>query len=109
MMYTRNFSRDDEGISIPQNYDGTSLLYDGSQREEKSEECPKIEENKEYTPSWLDKIGIKSYFPRLDEIFKKGFKLGTEEIIIIALIVFLIFSKSADIESILILIALLFI
>ena len=56
MMYTRNFSREDEGISIPQNYDGTSLLYDGAQREEKSEECPKIEENKEYTPSWLDTV-----------------------------------------------------
>ncbi len=108
-MYTRDFFKEGSDVKIPLNYDGTALVQDLQSDNEAIEKCEKIEENKESSPSWSDKIGIKSILPRFKEFFPREFKLGSEELIIIGIIVFLLFTKSADLESIIILAALLFI
>lgn len=108
MMYTRDFQSESDSIQIPTNYDGTALFNEAPTQDEACEECSKIVENKEKEPSFLDKLHLKSTFPFLDSVFKKDFKIGTEELIIIGVIAFLIFTREFDIETIIILAILLF-
>ena len=107
MMYTRNFQSESDTIQIPTNYDGTALFNEAPKREN-CEECPKITENTEKSPSFFDKLHLSSGLPFLESVFKKDFKIGTEEIMIIGVIAFLLFTREFDIETIIILAILLF-
>jgi hypothetical protein len=108
-MYTRDFQSESDSIQIPTHYDGTALYNEAPPSEEVYEECSKIVENKEKEPSFLDKLHLKSTFPFVQSLFKKDFKIGTEELIIIGVIAFLIFTKGADTELGMMLLLLLFI
>jgi hypothetical protein len=113
-MYTREYLEDGDVLKIPKNYSGTTIAQgrpsdaeiDGQVFDENS---PKMVENKESIPSWAEKLGVKSLFSPFASLLHFPEKFGTEEIILIALAVFLIFSKSGDIECVLTLIALLFV
>lgn len=108
-MYTRDFYQDEQRITIPENYDGTLLSKEVPSAKEESEHVSKMVENKESVPSWFEKIQLNKLFPSFPRFFKKEFTFGSEELIIIGVIAFLVFTKSADIECILILAALLFV
>ena len=130
-MYTRSF-HSDEGIKIPDHYNGTSLLNQApsepsriakelprgemkiSPTEESIEEevcaCEAISEqtNAREKSDILKGIfaPIGRLFPSLTAIIAE---LGTEEILLIGLALFLFFSESGDRECALILLALIFI
>ena len=108
-MYTRDYNSENEEINIPKNYGGTVLAHEESENADEVESTQKMVENKESVPSWVNKIGLNSFFPKLNGLFSGGFKLGTEEIIIIALLAFLLFSGSRDYECIIMLASLLLI
>jgi len=123
-MYTRDYSSE-RGIIIPESYGGT-VLRDEVAEEPKAEvkEEPKVastknpwEEDESAAPassepkgSFLERLPFGNLF---EGVFGKGKfglqKLGTEEILIIATALFLIFSKSHDYECAAILLLLLFI
>ena len=108
-MYTRDYSDDISDIRVPKNYAGTAISSE--EEPEPTEDVPsaKMVENKENIPSWFDKIQLKSLFGGVGSLFSGKTKLGFEELIIIGLIAFLIFSKNYDIECIIMLAALLLI
>ena len=130
-MYTRSF-HSDEGIKIPDHYNGTSLLNQApsepsriakelprgemkiSPADESIEEeecvCEAISEQRSARPSGDVLKGIFApigrLFPSLAAITAE---FGTEEILLIGLALFLFFSDSGDRECALILLALIFI
>ncbi len=108
-MYTRDYKEQDEQTAIPKNYGGTAFTKSENEEAPTLAEEPKIVENKEFVPSWVEKMQLNSFFPKIGELFSGRLKLGTEEIIILGIIAFLLFSKSKDFESIIILVALLLI
>ena len=132
-MYTRNFYPEKtQEISIPENYDGTALArsetvseentYDTEQEALKNEqstaepdyesvgnifESKKGDENR-FLSGIFSRLPIKN----LAGFFKGNgsgcFKLGTEELIIIGIALFLLFSKGGDKECAVMLLLLLF-
>jgi hypothetical protein len=135
-MYTRSYYQENEKITVPENYDGNAFRDDYAS-ENKTQKPPepqhteelrapwdikakenanpeaeptvaKIQENKSISTSIFKKI---PFIDRLGgfNFFDGAFKFGTEEILIIGVALFLIFSKSADIECAIMLLLLLFI
>ncbi len=114
-MYTRSFGTpDEETLSIPEKYSG--MAFDANKCEIHSE----IEESHATADGSFEKkdklFGTFSrflpagLFDKGFALFKKdGFKLGTEEILILIVAAFLLFSKEGDKECALMLIMLLFI
>lgn len=104
-MYTRDYL-DTESVQIPQGYRGT-LLEDRPEEEREQtasrKECESTEASA--TSSILPKP-LRSLF---GEKFLRGFRLGTEELLIIAAAIFLLFSKDGDKECAVLLGLLLFI
>ena len=130
-MYTRNYIDDGSGVTIPQNYDGIAFDTDSPDNKntvsasmgEKKISPPDIpKEDEEYTQTsktegmggilsgLFGKGGIKSIFPSLGSLFPLDqFKLGKEEILLIGIALFLLFSKEGDKECAIILLLLLFV
>ncbi len=131
-MYSGNYYSDDGHIKIPDNYNGTSLLEENIPRdapsvshieipktemkispkeeEETSEEVffhnePEREKEKSFDiTSLIKSFGIKGI--NFGNIMPK---IGTEEILLIALAAFLLFSKNGDKECALLVFLLIFI
>ena len=127
-MYTRSYSDKADTIIIPESYSGTSF-----QREAEKARAEPGDIREEYTPdknpweedvhtsaepksedfietsSFLSKLPFSGF---LGNIFKNGKfslqKIGTEEILIIAAALFLLFSKEGDKECAIMLLLLLF-
>ena len=123
-MYSRPYIDDSERVPLPLNYDGTT--FGGEENAEKNctrphtnEEKPTFE-GKSTTASANADIGLNQPFGGLLGFGKKLFggwprmpfrleKLGTEEILIIATALFLLFSKDGDKECAILLLLLLLI
>ncbi len=113
-MYTRSFYPESTGeILIPENYDGTMLRdtvenTEPEPKEEKSEEVPVFKKQEDGGIfSWFGKLTKGGLGTDLLGGFFKDF--GTEEILIIGIALFLIFSGSHDIECAVMMLLLLFI
>lgn len=133
-MYTRNYVDDNIGMSIPQNYDGiafgtespdTKNTISATMGEKKISpiDLPQPS-NDESAPTSADadeaggifgnlfgKIGLKSFLPgSLGSILSLDkFKIGKEELLLIGIALFLLFSKEGDKECAIILLLLLFV
>ena len=134
-MYTRNYYTDSTGeISIPENYDGTALRESTvekiseppedpsaayientySEPTKKEESAPVFKQDKPRDEagflSWIKKLPFKFSQIETREPLKSVFlDFGTEEILIIGIALFLIFSGSHDIECAVMMLLLLFI
>lgn len=108
-IYTRDYPERESvpEVNVPEHYSGTAF----KEHDPPAEECG-IHSDAEPTG------GILGTLPFLGRIIPKGifgnqalrgFKLGTEELLIIAVAAFLFFSKDGDRECALLLLALLFI
>ena len=115
-MYSRSFYPESGESSIPENYVGTAFSEVAS-TESHEESAPK-EESSTPTAALAKSEGILSSFaniPFLSSLFKgdgglfKMPKIGSEEILIIAIAALLFFSKDGDKECALILLFLLFV
>ena len=133
-MYTRSYSDKESPVSIPENYDGTAFgenTKDFESEEEitskvafappffagEEEEKQKNAESAEAFSPLTNKFSLKSLFPEGGFLgsLKKSFprisspKIGTEEILLAALALYLFLSKDGDKECAIMLIILLFI
>ena len=99
-MYTRDFGTEEARRSVPDSYCG-NLFSEESEAPVHSENC----EEKE-TSSVFHSLLTKPFDFKSLPIFKKGF--GTEEILIIGIAAFLLFSKGGDKECAIILLLSLF-
>ena len=125
-MYTRTYFTDSDKLSIPENYDGNAF------RERKRDDIaePTVEEehdglteqaNEKYEKasigahSFFERLPIKNFISKFSAngFFKGGSSpfshLGYEEILIIALMLYMFFSKDGDKECAVMLLFLLFI
>ncbi len=125
-MYTRSFFTEENKPAVPENYDGTAFSK-AQEKETKTEEAsspfvPPVFEEKlphESTAkvfSGLSSIMERLPFKNLFSIFPikngedgKGFRLGTEEILICAAALYMFFSRNGDKECAIMLFILLFI
>ncbi|MBQ9069978.1 MAG: hypothetical protein IJY23_01345 [Clostridia bacterium] len=132
-MYSRGCYGEDADIKIPDNYDGTAFM---EKDEEKAAQSPKLdsfksdvkisppESQKETEEVFLNEPQKEKFrFPKIDfggilpSFFKKDFslkslipeKIEIEDLLIIGIALFLLFSKNKDIECALMLLALVFI
>lgn len=132
-MYTRSFLGNEEKLSVPENYDGNAFfepptppvaqsipevaatetkisprdeLLHPSEYKEDAEDCSAAED----TPVF-EKFSISKFLPAsIGNFFKfDSFRLGSEEILIIAIAAFLFFSKGGDKECAIFLLLLLFV
>lgn len=130
-MYTRSYYTDDEKIRVPENYDGLAIEKEPTREEaeERVNDAPEpsnikfkapwedIEKEDKTTEEAVSRAvhqgGIFDKIPTLfDGIFKKGLfdiKIGTEELLIIGIAAFLLFSKNGDRECSVLLLLLLFV
>ena len=125
-MYTRSYFQDDVEISVPKNYDGNAFIEKEKQKDDSQEAscaaphfekegcCERKKEEKRDTgagfiPSILEKLPFSNLFDRFNFSKEVGFELGKEEILIIAISLFLIFSGGGDVECAIMLLLLLLI
>lgn len=125
-MYSRSYYQDEERITPPENYDGTSLIKEEIANEELETvsglgnfgmSLPTHEERgeKEKARSSDGILAGLTNLPFLSGIFGRGEstlkmpKIGSEEILILFAAAFLFFSKNGDKETALILLILLLI
>lgn len=134
-MYTRNYIEDDGSVNIPQNYDG--IAFDTEIPEMKNTVSATVGEKKvspkDYTPpqpepeeapasanvdtgggifgNLFGKFQLKNLFSGSmhSVLGLDRFKLGAEELLLIGLALFLLFSKEGDKECAIILLLLLFV
>ena len=105
-MYSSNYYPEGDHSSLPDNYDGTVF---GDEMQIESKESSQKEDYAEAS-STLPLLG--SIFGRGTLPFLDGIRMpniGTEELLIIAVAAFLLFSKNGDRECALILLFLLFV
>ncbi len=133
-MYTRNYFQDDENISIPENYDGNAFREDVKEPPIQShngdrlippftphsrteEECAAFEDAERkkrdgdsgFVSTFLQKLQPSSLFEKFNFFNGGHFDFGGEEIMIIGIALFLLFSEGKDIECALMLLLLLLI
>ena len=133
-MYTRNYIDEGGGVNIPQNYDG--IAFDTEIADTKNtvsaavgekkispQDYPTPEPEPNDTPAsasidsggifgnLFGKFGLKNILPGSigSALGLDKFKLGVEELLIIGLALFLLFSKEGDKECAIILLLLLFV
>lgn len=125
-MYTRSYLCEEKAPEIPENYDGNAFKYEktatrivenefsGQAEEEKSEEKISKASKTIGIPQVLEKLPLK----KLGALFgiegsknkeAPAFTFGTEEILIIAIALYMFFSKDGDKECAIMLAILLFI
>ncbi len=134
-MYTRSYFQDDENLSIPENYDGNAFRGDSTDIQEEIKET-QIQKNPFEPPyresdepcvaskdredkkrdtgpisisALLQKFQPSSLFGKFDFLKDGRFDIGSEEILIIGVAIFLFFSEGRDIECALMLLFLLLI
>ena len=137
-MYTRNYYSENEKISVPENYDGNAFNEKKETRESKAEQAPPVKEelpplrapwdmskyddrsvaeeamaiprsHEGFLGELMGKMTFGSLF-RKGDLFKNAFSdFGTEELLIIGVAFFLLFSKNGDKECAFILLFLLFV
>ena len=95
-MYTRTYYQNEGELSLPKNYDGTAFAEERSEIAENSE--PASAGAEIIKNSFLKKIPLGSVLSSFNFLGDGEFKLGSEEIIIIGLALFLLFNKEADKE-----------
>ena len=130
-MYTRSFLGNEEKLTVPENYDGNAFFDTAPQQSSQSippvistetkispgDTIPKVTEygDEEYEECGgvvqMERSSPLKFLPSsLGNLFKlDSFKLGSEEILIIAVAAFLFFSKGGDKECALFLLLLLFV
>ena len=132
-MYTRSFFQDDEKINIPKNYDGNAFREEDKEDGASEAEIPtgvfspplfrahdnecvngKKEEAKRDTgrgfpPLFVKKLLPEGLFEGIDILKGGRLEFGKEELLIIGIALFLIFSEGKDLECALMLFLLLFI
>ena len=132
-MYTRSYFQDDKKLTVPENYDGNAFREAETQEaaeastsqrhesifgaHEKSEECitsTKEESKKSDTgrgiiSTFLEKLEPSGLFGRLGIFHEGKLDIGSEEILILGIALFLFFSEGRDIECALMLLFLLLI
>lgn len=117
-MYSRSFYPDTpDRPTLPENYDGTFLVDRNEPEIKPEEQKAETVQTSVTTPTGSSPKGFG--IPFLSDLFGEGgflgklglgsFKIGTEEILILATAAFLFFSKNGDKECALILLLLLFI
>ena len=137
-MYSRSYFQGDADISVPENYDGTAFLNEAIQTEAKAPRIEPLKSEIKFSPKdeksscecdeprdstechverdereGIFKTDLRGFFgsafsgTRLVSILPKEF--GFEEILIIGLALFLLFSPERDIECALLLLVLVFI
>ncbi len=108
-MYTRDFN--DENLNVPREYGGVAFEKEDCEvHRENEEECMAKGEGgggflKGFSGLFQGGLFGGTSLP----IIKNGFKLGTEELLLLALAAFLFFSKDGDKECALILLFLIFV
>ena len=135
-MYTRSYYGEENKITVPENYDGNAFIQESEAEdpkiapmpthsgetkispreeptfveEEDSEACAEaVRERGGFLSSVFKKLPLQGLFSQGGIFNGQGFKIGGEEILIIALAIFLFFSRDGDRECALILLLLLFI
>ncbi len=116
-MYSRDFDDKERTLSIPDSYGGTMLTesierqecIDGAPEEKDDSEIASAEEKKSRGFSLFDKLQLKGFQLTKESLLSKIKNIGLEEILIVAVAIYLIFSEDSDLECALILIALLFV
>ena len=128
-MYTQQYKREDSAINVPENYSGNALLEDKPkapktdngeafkqkvpwENEDKNdcsnEAMAKPKEHGAFS-GLFKSLPLGNLFPSFNFFGKGDFKITSEEILIIGVALFLIFTSGADTELGLMLILLLFI
>ncbi len=122
-MYTRTYNDEKSNIIIPESYGGTALYESAEDKFDNVSDPPKnpwesdaaaaasapVNEGKSEPTSFLSKIKIPAFLSNIFNSDNFGLqKIGTEEILLIAVAAFLFFSKDGDKECSLLLLALLF-
>ena len=97
-MYTRTYYQNEGDISLPKNYDGTAFKEEERNltKEDESEQVSASAEA--FGHSLFKKMPLGSLISSFNFLGNGEFKFGSEEIIIIALALFLFFTKEADKE-----------
>ncbi len=119
-MYTRIYGADEKTVSIPENYDGNAFREEPVAEEpKKSEPLPapevscgapiSVKEEEGVFASLLKRLPIQSIFGNLGIKSLSSFKIGSEEILIVGIALFLFFSKGGDNELAFMLLLLLFV
>ena len=101
-MYTRDFAPEENRKNVPDSYCGNLFSEEKEISVHNEAECG----DREPHASFLHSIFQKGFDIRSLSVFKKGF--GTEEILIIGIAAFLLFSKGGDKECAIILLLSLF-
>ena len=116
-MYTRDYTPQEEKISVPENYVGNAFDVNKSEMHQRESQPTSSPEN-ESEPVMKRTGAFDGFFKRLPfsnllsgfNFFHGGFdSFGTEEILIIGVALFLLFGKNGDKECALLLLLLLFI
>ena len=130
-MYTRSYYPEEERLTVPENYDGTALRENTRREQNSDTERNPNEETRELRAPWdipkeeavptlsetkksigaglFDKLPIGKLLNTKD-LFKGSLdKIGTEEILLVGVALFLLFSKNGDKECAIMLLLLLFV
>ena len=127
-MYTRSYFNEEKNLEIPENYDGNAFagkadateeekeaIYESFSKEGLSDNGSEETMARGSFSQFFEKLPIKSLFPIKDiGSYLSGHrllpeKIGIEEVLIIALALYLFFSKDGDKECAILLALLLFI
>ena len=125
-MYTRSYFQDDEKINIPENYDGNAFIDESGGDAEihtgffpppQHKECQSSERSESkksdtgsgFIANLSAKLLPEGLWDKCSPIMDNLFGFGREEMLIIGISLFLIFSESRDVECAIILLLLLFI
>lgn len=95
-MYTRTYYPSEGDVSLPKNYDGTAFTEE--QREATQDAAEASAGGEILKGSILKKMPLGGILSSFSFLGDGEFKLGSEEIIIIGLALFLLFTKEADKE-----------
>ena len=135
-MYSRSYNGEEARVAIPENYDGTAFSKIENEvhtrpiiptvsepkfsrgdafppledKEKKDVPCGECTEEERKKPSFLQRIPfVKSKDGKIEGVRLFDFKMGCEELLIIGVALFLLFSKEGDVECAIMLLLLLFI
>lgn len=113
MMYTANYYPKEDGMKVPENYSGNAFAQSVGETDTEPKDAPEAQEamGGGLFSSLTSRLPLGKIIPEglHSALHLDKFKIGTEEILIIALALFLFLSKEGDKECAIILFLLLFI